>query len=95
MAESLMLFETMINLKFFLGTSIILFFNKINVFERKLLKVSALPYSQVHWLTSMLQIPLEKYFPEYTTGPNLNKATKYILWWFMQVNRARLSVYPQ
>ena len=41
------------------------------------------------------QVPLEKYFPEYTAGPDINKAAKYILWRFMQANRARLSVYPQ
>lgn len=95
MAESLVLFESVITSKFFLGTFIILFLNKIDVFKRKLPKVSALPLSQVHWLTSMLQIALEKYFPEYTAGPDVNKAAKYILWRFMQANRARLSVYPQ
>jgi hypothetical protein len=41
------------------------------------------------------QVPLEKYFPEYTGGDDINKAAKYILWRFMQANRARLSVYPQ
>jgi guanine nucleotide-binding protein G(i) subunit alpha len=38
---------------------------------------------------------METYFPEYTGGPDMNKGVKYILWRFMQVNRARLSVYPQ
>lgn len=41
------------------------------------------------------QVPLEKYFPEYSGGADINKAAKYILWRFMQTNRARLSVYPQ
>ena len=41
------------------------------------------------------KVPLERYFPEYTGGPDINKAAKYILWRFMQANRARLSVYPQ
>jgi len=41
------------------------------------------------------QVPLERYFPEYTGGSDINKAAKYILWKFMQANRARLSVYPQ
>ena len=41
------------------------------------------------------QVPLEKYFPEYSGGADTNKAAKYILWRFMQTNRARLSVYPQ
>ena len=78
MAESLLLFDSVINSRWFLRTSIILFLNKIDVFKSKLPKV-----------------PLEKYFPEYTGGPDINKAAKYILWRFMQANRARLSVYPQ
>lgn len=41
-----------------------------------------------------MQIPLETYFPEYTGGPDSNKAAKYILWRFMLTNRARLSIYP-
>ncbi|KAH9833406.1 G-protein alpha subunit [Rhodofomes roseus] len=77
MAESLVLFDSVINSRWFLRTSIILFLNKIDVFKSKLPKV-----------------PLEKYFPEYTGGPDINKAAKYILWRFMQANRARLSVYP-
>lgn len=77
MAESLVLFESVINSRWFLRTSIILFLNKIDVFRAKLPKV-----------------PLERYFPEYTGGDDINKAAKYILWRFMQANRARLSVYP-
>ncbi|KAK7033966.1 Guanine nucleotide-binding protein alpha-2 subunit [Paramarasmius palmivorus] len=77
MEESLILFESIINSRWFLRTSIILFLNKIDIFRRKLSKV-----------------PLEKYFPEYTGGNDINKAAKYILWKFMQANRARLSVYP-
>ncbi|KIM72129.1 hypothetical protein PILCRDRAFT_745996 [Piloderma croceum F 1598] len=77
MAESLVLFESVINSCWFLRTSIILSRNKIDVFKSKLPKV-----------------PLEKYFPEYTAGPDINKAAKYILWRFMQANLARLSVYP-
>lgn len=41
------------------------------------------------------QVPLELYFPEYTGGSDLNKAAKYILWKFLQANRAQLRVYPQ
>ncbi|KAF9457025.1 heterotrimeric G protein alpha subunit A [Collybia nuda] len=77
MSESLILFESVINSRWFLRTSIILFLNKIDVFKKKLPKV-----------------PLERYFPEYTGGTEINKAAKYILWRFMQANRARLSVYP-
>ncbi|KAG8901762.1 Guanine nucleotide-binding protein alpha-2 subunit [Tulasnella sp. 408] len=61
MAESLVLFESLINARWLLRTSIILFPNKIDVFKAKLPKV-----------------PLEPYFPEYTGGPDINKAAKYI-----------------
>jgi guanine nucleotide-binding protein G(i) subunit alpha len=77
MAESLVLFESVINSRWFLRTSIILFLNKIDVFKNKLPKV-----------------PLDQYFPEYTGGTDVNKGAKYILWRFMQANRARLNVYP-
>ncbi|OJA11201.1 hypothetical protein AZE42_11295 [Rhizopogon vesiculosus] len=77
MAELLILFESVINCCWFLRTSIILFFNKIDVFKTKLSKV-----------------PIKKYFPEYTGSADINKATKYILWKFMQVNQVHLSVYP-
>lgn len=78
MAESLVLFESVINSRWFLRTSIILFLNKIDIFKAKLPKV-----------------PLERFFPEYTGGNDVNKAAKYILWRFTQLNRARLSIYPQ
>ncbi|KAL1716006.1 heterotrimeric G protein-like protein alpha subunit A [Schizophyllum commune] len=77
MAESLVLFESIINSRWFLRTSIIIFLNKIDVFKLKVHKV-----------------PLERYFPEYTGGKDPNKAAKFILWKFMQANRAGLSVYP-
>ncbi|KAH9052733.1 G-protein alpha subunit [Lactarius vividus] len=77
MTESLVLFDSVINSRWFLRTSIILFLNKIDVFKNKLPKV-----------------PLDKYFPEYTGGEDVNKGAKYILWRFMQANRARLSIYP-
>ncbi|KAJ7277377.1 heterotrimeric G-protein alpha subunit, GPA3-like protein [Mycena rebaudengoi] len=77
MRESLYLFESVINSRWFLRTSVILFLNKIDVFKRKLPK-----------------IPLGRYFPEYAGGNDLQKAAKYILWKFMQENRAKLTVYP-
>ncbi|KAF7296914.1 Heterotrimeric G-protein alpha subunit [Mycena indigotica] len=77
MRESLYLFESIINSRWFLRTSVILFLNKIDVFKRKLPK-----------------IPLGRYFPEYAGGNDLKKAAKYILWKFMQENRAKLTVYP-
>ncbi|KIK53435.1 hypothetical protein GYMLUDRAFT_265031 [Collybiopsis luxurians FD-317 M1] len=75
--ETLILFGSVINSRWFLNTTIILFLNEIDEFKKKLARV-----------------PLERYFPEYTGGNDINKATKYILWKFMQFNRARLSVYP-
>lgn len=94
MQESLVLFDSVINSRWFLRTSIILFLNKIDVFKSKLPKVRAL--LRRDWLRlTLAQVPLERYFPEYTGGADINKAAKYILWRFMQANRARLSVYPQ
>ena len=40
-------------------------------------------------------MPLKKYFPEYIGGADINKAAKFILWRFMQANRAKLNIYPQ
>ena len=100
MAESLVLFESVINSRWFLRTSIILFLNKIDVFKSKLPKVCPpTPFIVLNlpadFLGLIVKVALEKYFPEYTAGPDINKAAKYILWRFMQANRARLSVYPQ
>ncbi|KAF7373077.1 Heterotrimeric G-protein alpha subunit [Mycena sanguinolenta] len=76
MRQSLVLFESIINSRWLLRTSIILFFTEMDAFEAKIRK-----------------IPLARYFPEYTSGPDVIKAAKYFLWCFMQENRARLSVY--
>lgn len=78
MMESLVLFESVINSRWFLRTTIILFLNKIDIFRLKIKK-----------------IPLEKFFPDYGGGTDLNKSVKYILWRFNQTNRAKLSIYPQ
>lgn len=78
MAESLFLFESVINSRWFARTSVVLLLNKLDVLKAKLPKA-----------------PLDKYFPDYAGGQDVNKAAKYILWRFLQVNRARLSIYPQ
>lgn len=75
--ESLALFDSVVNSRWFSRTSIVLFLNKIDVFAKKL------PFS-----------PLENYFPDYNGGDNINKAVKYILWRFTQVNRSGLNIYP-
>ncbi|KAF8878348.1 G-protein alpha subunit [Mucidula mucida] len=79
LTESLVLFSSVVNSRWFLRTSIVLFLNKKDVFKEKIKRG---------------KIPLERYFPEYNGGRDVNKAAKYILWRFMKENRARLSVYP-
>ncbi len=73
-----MLFDSIVNARWFSITSIILFLNKTDVFREKL------PRS-----------PLARYFPEFTGGDDLQKAAKFILWKFVMMNRARLTIYPQ
>ncbi|KAG7666443.1 GPA2 [[Candida] subhashii] len=75
--ESLALFDSVVNSRWFARTSVVLFLNKIDVFAQKL------QYS-----------PLENHFPDYNGGNNINKAAKYILWRFNQVNRSGLNIYP-
>lgn len=75
--ESIVLFESVVNSRWFARTSIILFLNKIDLFKAKIPR-----------------IPLQDFFQEYTGGPDVNKAAKYILWRFTQLNRARLSIFP-
>ncbi|KAJ6462521.1 heterotrimeric G protein-like protein alpha subunit A [Mycena sanguinolenta] len=42
----------------------------------------------------LAKIPLECCSPKYTGGPDINPATKYILWRFMQEKKAWMAVYP-
>ncbi|KAI8360537.1 G protein alpha subunit [Mortierella sp. GBAus27b] len=79
MAESLVLFESVINSRWFLRTSIILFMNKIDLFAAKLPKVPLERYFPDY--AGMC-------------GPDISRAAKYILWRFTQTNRARLHIYP-
>ena len=37
---------------------------------------------------------LSAYFPDYQGGSDVNRAAKYLLWRFNQVNRAHLNLYP-
>ncbi|UKZ73689.1 G protein alpha subunit [Trichoderma virens FT-333] len=77
MMESLLLFDSVVNSRWFMRTSIILFLNKVDIFKQKLGRS-----------------PLSNYFPDYTGGIDVNKAAKYLLWRFNQVNRAHLNLYP-
>lgn len=75
--ESLILFDSVVNSRWFARSSVVLFLNKIDIFADKI-----------------QHVPLEKYFPDYTGGTDINKAAKYILWRFVQLNRANLNIYP-
>ena len=75
--ESLMLFDSVVNSRWFMRTSIVLLFTNVFLFKQKL-----------SWS------PLENYFPDYSGGNDVNRATKYILGRFNQVNRAHLDLYP-
>ncbi|KAG8528490.1 G protein alpha subunit [Bacidia gigantensis] len=77
MMESLVLFDSVVNSRWFMRTSIILFLNKVDLFKGKLERS-----------------PLGKYFPDYSGGNDVNRAAKYLLWRFNQVNRAHLNLYP-
>lgn len=59
--ESLLLFDSLVNSRRFMRSSIILFLNMGDVFEQKLGKA-----------------PLQRYFPDYSGGNNVNSAAKYI-----------------
>lgn len=78
MMESLLLFDSVVNSRWFMRTSIILFLNKVDIFKQKLVRS-----------------PMANYFPDYSGGNDVNKAAKYLLWRFNQVNRAHLHLYPQ
>ena len=78
MMESLVLFDSVVNSRWFMRTSIVLFLNKVDLFKEKLGRS-----------------PLGNYFPDYSGGNDVNRAAKYLLWRFNQVNRAHLNLYPQ
>ncbi|CZR68347.1 related to G protein alpha subunit GNA-3 [Phialocephala subalpina] len=75
--ESLILFDSFVNSRWFMRSSIILCLNRVDVFKQKL-----------------GMSPLQRYFPDYSGGNDVNRAAKYILWRFNQINRAHLKIYP-
>ncbi|KAI5307041.1 hypothetical protein KEM56_005434 [Ascosphaera pollenicola] len=77
MNESLILFDSVVNSRWFMRTSIVLFLNKVDLFRAKIERS-----------------PLSNYFPEYSGGNDPNRAAKFLLWKFTQVNRAHLTLYP-
>lgn len=96
LSDTLCLFDSVINSTWFLRTSIILFLTGIEEFKVKLFKVR---YNLIHLPLLCVylsrQVPLKNYYPGYTGGADVYKAARYILWRFMQTNRASLNVYPQ
>lgn len=76
--ESFVLFDSIVNSRWFLRTSVILFLNKVDLFQQKIRRS-----------------PLSNYFPDYAGGDDAQRAAKYILWRFNQINRSHLNLYPQ
>jgi guanine nucleotide-binding protein G(i) subunit alpha len=76
--ESLRIFDSVVNSRWFVRTSIILLLSNVSIFKQKLARS-----------------PLSNYFPDYSGGNDVNRAAKYILWRFIQVNRAHLHLYPK
>jgi guanine nucleotide-binding protein G(i) subunit alpha len=77
MMESLVFFDSIVNSRWFMRTSVILLLTNIKLFRSKLA-----------WS------PLANYFPDYSGGNDANRAAKYIVWRFNQVNRTHLNLYP-
>ncbi|KAK4519268.1 uncharacterized protein ATC70_009500 [Mucor velutinosus] len=78
MLESIALFESVVNSRWFLYTSIMLFLNKVDLFKAKVARVPLEKYFPDYGVG----------------GADINKAVKYILWRFLQANRPKLNVYP-
>ena len=99
MMESLVLFESIVNSRWFLRTSIILFLNKIDVFRTKLPKVPLQRYFPDYGGNVLcVRKNADKIKANVillTGGQDPAKAAKYILWRFTQTNRAKLNIYPQ
>jgi guanine nucleotide-binding protein G(i) subunit alpha len=79
MLEALLLFESIVNSRWFTRTSMILFLNKIDLFKQKLIR-------------SPLNLYFPDYAGQ---NDDVNRAAKYILFRFYSVNKAGLNLYPQ
>ena len=98
LSDSLALFDSLINSRWFLRTSFVLLLTKFDIFRKKLPRVSLLSYMiiDLHRTDDTITIgkdPLERYFPDYAGGGDVTQASKFILSKFMQKNLARLSIY--
>lgn len=99
MLESIALFESVVNSRWFLHTSIMLFLNKVDLFKTKVARVPLEKYfpdygGNVEYATKSVS---QRSVPNILKigGNDINKAVKYILWRFLQANRPKLNVYPQ
>lgn len=77
MQESLVLFESVINSRWFLRTSVILFLNKIDVFKQKLPKVPLVHYFPEYTgaLRSLYTPPSQALFPSLADTQLYNSTT--------------------
>lgn len=69
--EALMLFEEICNSRWFRDTAMILFLNKRDLFEDKLLN---------------LRVPMENYLPDYRGGFDLDNAFEFLTQQFLRMN---------
>jgi guanine nucleotide-binding protein subunit alpha len=96
MLESISLFESVVNSRWFLHTSIMLFLNKVDLFKAKVARVPLERYFPDYGGNySNGKYKYQLLFNILLGGNNINKAVKYILWRFLQANRPKLNVYPQ
>lgn len=99
--ESLVLFESVVNSRWFSQTPVVLLLNKIDVFSQKIPRVPLeryFPdYGGKHTNKNFLVVHVSdsNLLHSKKGGPDVGKAGKYILWRFYQTNRAKLRIYPQ
>jgi len=77
MMASLVLFDSVVNSRWFMRTDVILLLCNVAEFKAKLGRS-----------------PLQDYFPDYAGGNDVNRAARYLLSRFNQINRANLRLYP-
>jgi guanine nucleotide-binding protein G(i) subunit alpha len=96
MLESIALFESVINSRWFLHTSIMLFLNKVDLFKAKVARVPLEKYFPDYGGSNRCIVYIIAIDNHVLLGGNdINKAVKYILWRFLQANRPKLNIYPQ
>lgn len=92
MAESLVLFESIVNSKWFSKSSVILFLNKIDLFEEKLKRVSLDKYFPEY--AGGFAIFTYHLALFWKGQDDFEKACKFMIWRFRQANKFNLPLYP-